>query len=163
MLGHQRQPKRCSSYCVHICLSILCTDNLITVPYIGEDSMAQQLFYTTARPDDEPVRPKTCRSSGKLTKLITLKHVHFVDLICNNYITMHGVKNVKLLQLLPLLMACRATGSKTRIYKYSVHCPVTARIYYNTLRRNHLYHCTPLMICSSYPTIILSCNPFFTS
>jgi len=42
---------------------------------------------------------------------------------------MHGVKNVKLLQLLPLLMACRVTGRITRIYKYSVHCPVQARIY----------------------------------
>jgi len=33
-----------------------------TVPHIGGDSMAWQLFCTTALPDDGPVRPETWKS-----------------------------------------------------------------------------------------------------
>jgi hypothetical protein len=44
------------------------TDDLNTVPYIGDDSTHYKLFCTTAWPDDGPVRPKTY-SSVKLIKL----------------------------------------------------------------------------------------------
>ena len=43
---------------------LLCTysplyNDLTTVPYIGDDSMHQRLFGTTALPDDGQVRPET--------------------------------------------------------------------------------------------------------
>ena len=52
-----------SNYCVHIRLYKSYIDDLTTVPYIGDYSMALQLFCTTEPPDDGPVNPETRRSS----------------------------------------------------------------------------------------------------
>jgi len=41
-------------------------DDLTTVPYIGNDSMACLLFCTAALSDDRGVRPATCRNFCKL-------------------------------------------------------------------------------------------------
>jgi hypothetical protein len=65
--------------------------DLTTVPYIGDDSMVQRLFRKTALPDGGPVGAETCRSFVNYSIVVCA----FVRLICNNYITMHEVGNVK--------------------------------------------------------------------
>jgi len=42
---------------IHLCTSYI--DDFITVPYIGDYSMAYRLFCTTALPHDGPLRPET--------------------------------------------------------------------------------------------------------
>jgi hypothetical protein len=88
------KPKGCSNYCAHAHLYVSYTDDLKTVLYFGNNSMPERLLCTNALPDDWLVRPKTCRSLVKLT-IITLKCMHFISILCNNYIIIHGVKNVK--------------------------------------------------------------------
>lgn len=90
------KPKGCSDYRAHACLYISYIDDLTTVSYFGNDSMPEWLLCTNILHDDWLVRSKTCRNLVKLT-IITLKCVHFVSIICNNYIIMYRVKNVKYL------------------------------------------------------------------
>ena len=61
-------------------------DDFTTVPYIGDDSKTLKIIFTTALPDDGPVRPETCRSYVKFL-VLTSKSVRecIFGQICNNY------------------------------------------------------------------------------
>jgi hypothetical protein len=66
-------------------------DDLTTAPCSGDESMAERLFCTTALSGGGPVGAETCRSFVNYSIVVCA----FVGLICNNYITMHEVENVK--------------------------------------------------------------------